>query len=156
MRRTDREITDRGKIDAIIRRCDCCRLALSDEEAPYIVPLNFGFTYEDGRAVFYFHGAAEGRKLALLRRHPRVGFELDTGHALHAAETACGYAYAFQSVIGVGTVTTVTDAAQKRAALQCLMAHYSDRADWTFDDNMVSAVTVLRLEVETMSCKEHE
>lgn len=42
MRRKDREITDFNEIMKIIDKCDTCRLALIDEEYPYIVPLNFG------------------------------------------------------------------------------------------------------------------
>lgn len=42
MRRKDREITDFDEMIKIIEKCDTCRLALNDEEYPYIVPLNFG------------------------------------------------------------------------------------------------------------------
>ncbi|MCI9135355.1 MAG: pyridoxamine 5'-phosphate oxidase family protein, partial [Lachnospiraceae bacterium] len=40
MRRKDREITDFQEILEIIRKCDVCRIALNDEEFPYMVPLN--------------------------------------------------------------------------------------------------------------------
>ena len=40
MRRKDREITDFDEIMKIIDKCDTCRLALFDDEFPYIVPLN--------------------------------------------------------------------------------------------------------------------
>ena len=68
MRRTDREITDPEKIREIIDDCTCCRLGLCDEGKAYIVPLSFGYTEREGRYVFYFHSAREGRKLDLIRR----------------------------------------------------------------------------------------
>lgn len=36
MRRSDREVTKFSDIIAIIEKCDVCRLALNDEDYPYI------------------------------------------------------------------------------------------------------------------------
>ncbi|MCD7917360.1 MAG: pyridoxamine 5'-phosphate oxidase family protein [Clostridiales bacterium] len=155
MRRNDREVTDPQRIDAIIQRCDCCRLAFATGDAPYIVPLNFGFAWEDGKRIFYFHSATEGRKLDLLRENPVVGFELDTNHRLNAGATGCQYSYRFQSVIGTGRAALVEDGEGKRQALSLLLAHYTGREDWTFPDAMLRQTAVWRMEVLTLSCKEH-
>ena len=56
MRRQDREIKDRVRIDEIIESCDCIRVGLSAQEGAYIVPLNFGYAPGDP-AKFYFHSA---------------------------------------------------------------------------------------------------
>ena len=155
MRRKDRETTDQASIEQVIQACDCCRLAFTDDQAPYIVPLNFGCVMAEGQRRFYFHGAHEGRKMELLRKHPMAGFELDTNHQLHSAETACGYSYRFSSVIGTGRVSVVESREEKRFGLQTIMQHYCDRAAWLFTDAEVDAVTVLRLDVVTLACKEH-
>ena len=63
MRRSDREIKNIEEIMAVMRQCDVCRLALNDDGYPYIVPLNFGFTEDDGKIELFFHSAAEGHKL---------------------------------------------------------------------------------------------
>ena len=102
MRRTDREITDPEKIREIIDDCTCCRLGLCDEGKAYIVPLSFGYTEREGRYVFYFHSAREGRKLDLIRRTGWAGFEMDTNYKLNEGEAACGYSARFRSVIGGG------------------------------------------------------
>ena len=47
MRRKDREVTDEARIDEIISRCNCCRIGFNDSGEVYIVPLNFGYTYEE-------------------------------------------------------------------------------------------------------------
>ena len=77
MRRKDREVTDESRIDGIIRRCSCCRLGFSDGGEVYIVPMNFGFVKRDGKRVFYFHSAKEGRKVELLKNGCDVGFGQD-------------------------------------------------------------------------------
>ena len=50
-------MTDPEKIAAVIAACPCCRLAFSDHGKPYVVPVNFGHTVENGRHIFYFHGS---------------------------------------------------------------------------------------------------
>ena len=76
MRRKDREITDKQQINAIIEACDCCRIAFPAEDAPYIVPLNFGYTDDKNKRTLYFHGAKEGRKIDLINKTDYVGFEI--------------------------------------------------------------------------------
>lgn len=46
MRRKDREITDFAAMLAIVRDCDCCRLGISAEGAPYILPQSVGCASE--------------------------------------------------------------------------------------------------------------
>ena len=63
MRRKDREVTDAGKIREAIEASHCCRLGFYDEGEVYIVPMNFGYTEEEEKRIFYFHSAKEGRKV---------------------------------------------------------------------------------------------
>ena len=155
MRRKDREITNPDAIDQILTGCDCCRLGIATEGAPYVVPLNFGYRREGGVPTFYFHCAKEGRKLELLRRQPRVGFELDTRHQLKEGATACRYSFGYQSVIGVGTVAFVTDEREKREALECILRQYTGRTGWQWEEAALGSVTVLRLHAEELTCKAH-
>ena len=155
MRRQDREIKDPEKILSIIAACPYCHLGFSDQGKPYVVPVNFGHTVEGGRHVFYFHGAAEGRKVDLVRRNGWAGFELDTGYRLQGAEAACGYTAAFQSVIGEGPIRVVETAEEKRRGLAAIMRQATCCGDWTFPDAAGDAVCVLRLDAEELSCKEH-
>ena len=42
MRQGNREIKEFNEIIEVMKNCDVCRLALNDDEYPYILPLNFG------------------------------------------------------------------------------------------------------------------
>lgn len=106
--------------------------------------------------MFYFHSAKSGRKLDLIAGTPSVGFELDVNYALVEGEEACRHTARFQSVIGTGRVSFVEEASQKEAALQALMLHNTGKDGWTFSGAMLDSVRVFKLEVETLSCKEHE
>lgn len=156
MRRKDREVTDAAEIKSIIDQCTCCRIGFYDNGEVYIVPLNFGYERTDDTYVFYFHGAGEGRKAEIIKRNPAAGFELDTNYALKPAEYACGYSARFQSIIGTGVVSIVSEAAEKKRGLSFIMEHNTNRRDWHFDEKMAEAVTVFKLTVTKMSCKKHE
>lgn len=155
MRRSDREVNDSARIDDVIRMCDCCRLGMVDEGSVYIVPLNFGFKNENGERTFYFHGAKEGKKIALIKQNPSVGFEMDTNHQINVGKKACDYSFLYSSVIGKGIVTLVEDLEEKRDALNLIMEHYSGRDNWTFDPEAIEKIAVIKLEVTELSCKEH-
>lgn len=135
MRRKEREVTDRKRINEIIYSCDCIRIGFYDKEADevYIVPLSFGFDTDEN--IFYFHGALDGRKMDLIGDGCRVGFELDANHELVTGEKACAYSSKYQSIIGNGSITLVPDAKGKRAGLESIMLHYSDQSDWEFPDS---------------------
>lgn len=155
MRRKDREITDEHKIEKIIASCHCCRLGFNDKGQVYIVPLNFGYVLDEGKYVFYFHGAKEGRKMDLIKSNPQVGFELDTNYKLNEAETACQYSARFQSVIGNGAVSIVEEPEEKKKGLLSIMKQSTGKEEWQFSEQMLNAVCVFKLAVETLSCKEH-
>ena len=104
MRRKDREITDFNEIIDIIKKCDVCRIALNDDEYPYVVPLNFGLDVQGNQVFFYFHAAMEGKKLDLIAKDNRATFEMDCDHnfILYEERMSCTMGYA--SVIGHGTI----------------------------------------------------
>ena len=159
MRRKDREVTDPMRIADIISRCACCRIGFYDDGEVYIVPLNFGYERRDNTYTFYFHGAKEGRKIDLISQNPRVGFEMDTELAVYVigeSEAACGHTARFQSVIGNGTVSIVSEIEEKKLGLSLLMEHNTGKREWSFPEKMVDAVTVFKLEVTKLSCKEHQ
>ena len=155
MRRKDREIMDKQRIKDIVEACDCCRLGLADERAPYIVPLNFGYFWEGERLFLFFHSAREGRKLELIERNGYAGFEMDTSHNLKRHELACGHSFGFQSIVGTGKISELCGEEERRAGLSMIMEHMTGKNDWEFQPEALAAVAVLRLEVEALSCKEH-
>ncbi len=156
MRRKDREVTDPARIEQIIADSHCCRIGFDDDGEVYIVPLSFGYARgADDSYTFYFHGAAKGRKIDLIRKNPRIGFELDTNYELHPSDVASECTAAFQSVIGTGTVSFVTEPEEKRAGLLRIMRHYTGKDDWTFPEKMFETVCVFKLVTDKLSCKLH-
>ena len=102
MRRAEREVTEEDHIREILEGCEVLHLGLWDGEEVYVVPVSYGYLYEEGRCTLYFHGSAQGRKVEVLAWGGNVGFELDRGAELVAAEVACGHSTRYQSIVGSG------------------------------------------------------
>jgi nitroimidazol reductase NimA-like FMN-containing flavoprotein (pyridoxamine 5'-phosphate oxidase superfamily) len=149
MRRSEREITGRAVIDAIIRQCLVCRLGLSDGEEPYIVPLCFGY---DGEAL-YFHSASDGRKIDILRKNSRVCFEFDIPEGMREAEEGCRWGIKYRSVIGFGTAEIVDDQEDKKKALGIIMAQYSGRK-YVFPEDAVARTAVIKVAIARITGKQ--
>ena len=122
-----------------------------DDGYPYIIPMNFGYNYIDNRLFLYFHCANEGKKLELISKNPHACFEMDCHHKLITCENACDYTMEYESVIGKGVVEIVRD--DKESALSYIMKKYSDKSDFSFNKKYVDAVTILMLEVNSVSGK---
>ena len=152
MRRAERQIPDEAGIRAILERCRVCRLALWDEEGPYIVPMSYGYRWDEGGLKLYFHCAGEGRKLDALRRDPRVAFEMDADYAVIGAKSACGYTCAYCSVTGAGVLRVVKSPQEACEGMSCLMRRQTGR-DFSFTPAMLSGVCVLCLDVQNICGK---
>ena len=136
-------------MDAFIRDCDVCRLGLCDRGEPYIVPMCFGY---DGNAI-YLHCAVEGRKVDILRRNNRVCFEFDHMISMVEADVACSWSIRYRSVVGTGNAIFVDDPQEKRLALAHVMANYSSAA-YTFPDQALARILVIRIAIETINGKQ--
>jgi hypothetical protein len=151
MRRSEKAMNGRAAIDAVIRDSRVCRIGMVDDGEPYVVPVCFGY---DGEAL-YFHGAAEGRKVGILVRNPRVCFEFDVCLGVVAADEACKFGLQYRSVMGTGTVRRLEDAAEKRRGLGLIMAQYAPGA-FTFSDDQVAKICVFRIAIEAVTGKHAE
>ncbi len=152
MRRRDREIASLEEQFKILRACRVCRVAMIDAGRPYLVPVNFGAVVEAGKITIYLHGAGEGRKWEILRRGPMVCVEADCEHALLEAETACGYGYAYASVIGEGRAELLENPAEKIRGLSIIMEHQTGR-QFSFTEEQVYSTAVFRITLEHCSGK---
>ncbi len=156
MRRNDREVKDILKIHEIMDSCYCCRLGFYNNGQIYILPLNFGYIYNENTTTLYFHGAKEGKKITLINEEDTVGFEMDTAYKLSKHELACRHSAKFKSIIGNGNISFVNDKTEKTLALKRIMYHNTKKTDWDFSPLMLDNVTVFKVVVTNISCKVHE
>lgn len=156
MRRKEREIKEPSEIMNILASSKVVRIGFNDNGHIYIVPLNFGFEYENGELTLYFHGARDGRKFNLIQKGGYVGFEMDFGYQLKTAETACAHSAYYSSAIGEGEVSELTENDEKKKALNLIMLNETGKGDWNFPSIMLSKVGVFKIKVSEFTCKAHK
>lgn len=71
MSHEDRRITEPEHIKAILEKNSVCVVAMQDEPYPYLVPMNYGYVWEE-ELVLYMHMMNRGHRLELLRKNPYV------------------------------------------------------------------------------------
>lgn len=144
MTRRDRQVTDINEIIKILDKSKVVHLGMVDGDEPYVVPMNYGYTMKEGKLTLYLHGAKQGKKLDIICANPKVFFEMDCDIQPIEGDTACEYSTAYASVMGRGSAEIVENNEAKKYALSVLMKTQTGK-DFTFDDKMINAVTVIKI-----------
>jgi uncharacterized protein len=152
MRRADRAVKDPNAIRAIMEEAPVCRIGVSDFGMPYVVPMSFGL----GERDLYFHCAAEGRLLDIIRRNDRVCFEMDLFREVILGQSPCGCSCRYESVIGFGRAVIMDDPGEKKAALDRIMEHYGEQVPAEYKTDIFAKTTVVRIAIESLTAKRRE
>ena len=152
MRRGEREVKDPTAIRKIMEEAPVCRIGLSDGGMPYVVPMSFGL----GERDLYFHCAAEGRLLDIIRRNDRVCVEMDLFREVILGQSPCGCSCRYESVIGFGRAVIVDDPGEKKAALDRIMEHYGEQVPSAYKPEIFDKTTVVRIVIESLTAKRRE
>ena len=149
MRRKERKITDQETINKILSESLICRIALFDDDFPYIVPMNYGF--KDN--ALYFHCATEGKKIDLIQKNNKVGFEIEAEHEILKFEQSCKWTTKYRSIIGTGEIEIIRDFEEKIKGLDILMQQHG-KHDNSYNSKHVDNVFILKLNVLSLSAKQ--
>ena len=152
MTKRELQITDEAQIREILDTAKVLHLGLCVDNEPYVVPMNYGYTIEDGKLVVYLHSAVQGRKLDMIRANPKVFIEMDCDRQPFESEKPCQYGLAYSSLMGRGTARVIEDVEEKIEAMRLLMKTQT-RKDFTFNERLVSIVAVIRVDVEEYTAK---
>jgi nitroimidazol reductase NimA-like FMN-containing flavoprotein (pyridoxamine 5'-phosphate oxidase superfamily) len=149
MRRKDKLITDNTIIQDILCSSLICRIAFFDKDYPYILPMNYG--YSDN--TLYLHGAKEGRKIDLLQKNNKVGFEITHSHQIIKKEESCDWTTAYRSIVGTGKMEIITDFDEKKKGLDIIMQQHG-KMENSYKENVVNRVSVFRIHIHELSAKQ--
>lgn len=153
MTRRELEITDEREILDILNRSMIVHIGLVDGDEPYVVPMNYGYTMsEDGTLTIYLHGATQGRKLDLMRKNPKVFFEMECDVQPSEGDVACRYGTSYKSLMGRGTAIILDDPDEKMNALSIFMKTQTGK-DFEFNEKLVKVVSVIKITVASYTAK---
>lgn len=131
--------------EKIIARSQVCFLAMSDQDIPYVVPMNFG--YHEG--YLYLHTGPGGKKLDILARNPEVSIAFSLDEKLHVRHetVACSYSMLYKSVVAAGKVEFVESPDEKKEILNHIMRQYTEKQDFRYNDPAVNNVVVFKVKI---------
>ena len=152
MTKRELQITDESRICAILDAAKVLHLAMAVDNEPYVVPMNYGYTMENGKMVVYLHCAQQGKKLDMLRANPRVFFSMECDQMPFEGEKPCQYGLSYSCVMGRGEARFVEDVEEKMKAMTVLMKTQTGK-DFEFNERLVSIVTVIRIDVAEYTAK---
>lgn len=153
MRRSDRQVTDMNEIVRILDKSKVVHLGMADGGEPYVVPMNYGYTLKDGALTLYLHCAKQGKKIDIINKNSKVFFEMDCDIQPIEGNIACEYSTAYASVMGRGSAEIVENTEEKKYAMSVLMRTQTGK-DFTFDDKMIKAVTVIKITAVEYTAKQ--
>jgi uncharacterized protein len=150
LRRKDREIVDRAEIDAILAAGRVMRLALSENDMPFLVPVFYGY---DGTSI-YFHSAKAGTKIRIMKKNPNICFEASLDHGVIESDEPCDFEARHRTVIGFGEIVFVEDEAEKIKALDMIVAKFSE-VKFRYPKTKLKGTAVIRIDISSIKGKKH-
>lgn len=144
-------IHDRNEIDAILKQCKTCYVAMSVDDVPYVLPLNFAM---DGDRVI-LHSAQYGRMWETIKKNPKVCINWTLGEELAWQDemVGCSYRVKSKSVIIEGTAEIVEDMEEKERIVKKFMTQYSD-LPFKFNAPAIRNVGILLVPIDKITAKE--
>jgi len=144
-------IHDRNEIDSILKQCKTCFVAMSENDFPYVLPMNFAM---DGDRVI-LHSAQHGRMWETIRKNPNVCINWTLGEELawQDEQVGCSYRVKSKSVIIEGTAEIVEDMKEKERIIRQFMTQYSE-LPFKFSEPAIRNVGILLVPISKISAKE--
>jgi hypothetical protein len=144
-------IENREEIDKIILACKTCYLGMSDNEFPYVLPMNFAL---DGNSVI-LHSAQSGRMWETIKKNQNVCINWTLGEDLawQDVKVGCSYRVKSKSVLVEGKVEFVDDFDEKTRCMNLMMQQYSNR-EFKFSKPAIENVGVIKVAIKKISAKE--
>jgi nitroimidazol reductase NimA-like FMN-containing flavoprotein (pyridoxamine 5'-phosphate oxidase superfamily) len=147
MRRTDRQLSTEDAI-SILRDAEFGVMStISENQAPYGVPLNFCLIEKH----IYFHCAIEGHKITNITENPKVSF-CAVGNTCVIPEE---FDTKYESVIVSGIAIEVFSK-EKQIALEGLLSKYSPKhfqKGLKYIQNLYDKTRIFKISIDTISGK---
>ena len=154
------KIEDTSIIYELLDKAEYGTLALTLNDEPYAVPLNFVRIEES----IYFHGALQNKKMKILAQNSKASFSVVESYSLIDSDfsssdgLACPATQFFKSVSMFGLMEMVESREEKALMFEALMKKLQPKGGYkSFDDEVyekaLKATAVYKLLPSTVSCK---
>ncbi|MBK5721419.1 pyridoxamine 5'-phosphate oxidase family protein [Dysgonomonas sp. Marseille-P4677] len=152
VRRQNRVLEDRGRINELLETSEYGFLSLGTAENGYGYGIPISYAYDKETNSLYYHCAPEGQKLDMLKENNRVTFCV-VGVTKPIANQ---FTTLFESVIAFGTADIDLSDEEKRKALRLLVKKYSkgfEELGEKYMDKSWDRTSVFRINIEHITAK---
>jgi nitroimidazol reductase NimA-like FMN-containing flavoprotein (pyridoxamine 5'-phosphate oxidase superfamily) len=118
-RKPNRASYDRDVVHSILDEALSCHLGFAVDGQPYVIPTIHA---RDGE-LLYLHGSKASRALSTLEGGARCCVTVTLVDGIVLARAALHHSLNYRSVVVLGSAREVTDAAEKRRALDAIVEH---------------------------------
>ena len=153
LRRKERAVKTNRKMELLLELMPVGRMAVTTEDGPYIVAVNYLFF----EGSIYFHSGLAGRKLDALQADSRVCFMVDEIGPQVIWEEGCGISQIYKSVVCFGKAEFVEEQVEKRRILEKMVQKYVPPSypSVLLEDQNLQKTAVVKIVIESMSGKEN-
>jgi nitroimidazol reductase NimA-like FMN-containing flavoprotein (pyridoxamine 5'-phosphate oxidase superfamily) len=143
-------LSKKEEFEKIIHEAQVCYVGLSENDSPYVVPMNYA--WEEG--AFYLHAAPEGYKLEILRKNPKVCLNINIGNELfhRHKEVGCSWGMKYKSITVSGNASFIADYDDKYRIMQLFMLKFSGET-YEFSEPSIRNVAIVKVAVAKMTGK---
>ena len=114
-----------------------------------------GVVMDGDKPELYFHCAAQGKKIDLIKANNRAAFEIDRLDRIIRGDIACSFTADYESITGYGTIDII-NGIEKLTGLNRIMNKYDpEHREHKYSEQMLNSVVILKLTVSSFSCKAH-
>jgi len=152
--RRDDMVMGENEMMEVIEQQSYLMLALCRDGEPYLATVNYAYDAE--HRCFYFHCAAEGKKVDFMKANPVVLGQILDDRGYLSEE--CDYAY--RTVQFRGRVTFLSSREEKMSALLMMLSqlekHPDEVREKVLTESKLETVAVGKIRIEEMSGKKNE
>ena len=151
IRRRDRQLTEAETMEIIQRGEYGVLCTVTPEGLPYGVPISYAL--DEGANIIYFHGTIqEGQKTDNLAHQPQACLTIVLQTELMPEKFATKY----WSANAFGLVSNVSDEADKRHGLKCIMKKYAHdymEQGEKYIDSTIGRARVMKMTIQSVTGK---
>lgn len=138
------------KLKEILENGIVGRLAINDFPFPHIVSMNYGYDDE----FIYLHSSKKGKKIELINQNNNVTFQIDYCLNLIKNDLPCKWNIKGRSLVIKNQIEFVENSEEKIYALKKIMNNYDKEKEYSFNDNSVNEVEILKIKIDNYTIKE--
>ncbi len=153
-------ISDKKLIASVIDNAEYGVLAMSVNNIPYVIPVNF--VYHAG--AIYFHGSPKGKKMQILKDNNQVSFNIVSepivipSYFSSVDGLACPATVFFKSVIIDGKVNLVESKNEKYKMFKSMMQKLQPEGNYAafagdIYDKELTGVAIMKINIKHMTAK---